>query len=617
MKTFVILLFAAASICAQISPGGATSVKSYGAYGDGVHDDTAAFVQAVAASVATGAKSVYIPPGTYLIGNPSGITLQQDGLELFGGGQGISTLVLPSVATNGNAAVISMVGSFQKVHDISIHGGDTGIAYLIAITAGAFRATVERVECYLTGAQCVSTYQPYQQTEHGIVSRGYQYALIQDNYVHDTHNTAFGVNSAGNTFRRNRITRSGINSLQHAFYIQVGANLIVDNIIEYEGGYCFHVFPGGPNQDNSGNRIVDNRCINPNTGYVAWTGSYASSNQVSELPLGTSTTRYLTLEGNYFFKGSTGAIPGGWNIHNPVLVTGNTFEGTAPSFGDYAVVTGNFFRGEGLGVGKFSTVTGNTFAGFVGGTSVWLDDHSSFVSNAVDGTGETVKSFINWTGDDVDISANHFVFTGGSIIGQQSGGGRVHDNSFIQQDINSYIAWWPYPTTSLSFFGNSCVGGQPIGIASLNLSLYNNDCAFGTIARRGAMAVTRSAGKLVPVTHAPGSLGDLIPGKLVKVVGGNSQPLSTSDNTFFGISITDLNTNDGGGAYYAGQPGTDFSGLLTDGPWVSGDYGVPSTVIAGKIHDIGPLEPPTGSCIRFLDSGSAAGSATVRVVRTM
>lgn len=47
------------------------NVRSYGAVGDGVVDDTAAFQAAIAACIAAGARDVYVPGGTYLLSNPS------------------------------------------------------------------------------------------------------------------------------------------------------------------------------------------------------------------------------------------------------------------------------------------------------------------------------------------------------------------------------------------------------------------------------------------------------------------------------------------------------------------------------------------------------------------
>ena len=55
------------------------NVKDFGAKGDGVTDDTAAFEEALASAAARGGGIVYAPPGSYLIREPliveSGVTL--------------------------------------------------------------------------------------------------------------------------------------------------------------------------------------------------------------------------------------------------------------------------------------------------------------------------------------------------------------------------------------------------------------------------------------------------------------------------------------------------------------------------------------------------------------
>lgn len=56
-------------------------VKDYGAVGDGVHDDTQAFVDAIAAAVVMGGAEIFVPPGKYLI--KSTLTLQ-NGVSLRG-----------------------------------------------------------------------------------------------------------------------------------------------------------------------------------------------------------------------------------------------------------------------------------------------------------------------------------------------------------------------------------------------------------------------------------------------------------------------------------------------------------------------------------------------------
>jgi hypothetical protein len=84
------------------------SVKDFGAVGDGVTDDTAAFAAAVTAALASPFKAVYVPAGSYYLA--SGIVVDgttADRFTLFGDGrasdiwsdQAVSTLDLKGVAT--------------------------------------------------------------------------------------------------------------------------------------------------------------------------------------------------------------------------------------------------------------------------------------------------------------------------------------------------------------------------------------------------------------------------------------------------------------------------------------------------------------------------------------
>lgn len=62
------------------------NVKDYGAKGDGVTDDRAAF-QATLAAIPTGGGVCYVPAWTYVIGAPH-ITISASNIHLQGAGQG-------------------------------------------------------------------------------------------------------------------------------------------------------------------------------------------------------------------------------------------------------------------------------------------------------------------------------------------------------------------------------------------------------------------------------------------------------------------------------------------------------------------------------------------------
>ena len=80
------------------------SVKSYGAVGDGVTNDTAAFAAALSSLAAAGGGVCTVPPGTYMIA-ASGITAPftpavSSGMHLRGAGSGQSILKINGMPTN-------------------------------------------------------------------------------------------------------------------------------------------------------------------------------------------------------------------------------------------------------------------------------------------------------------------------------------------------------------------------------------------------------------------------------------------------------------------------------------------------------------------------------------
>lgn len=78
------------------------NVKDYGAIGDGVHDDTAAFQAASHATASQGGGTIYVPQGSYVVS--SAISMAGDGINVIGDGIGINggtTILLASATQNG------------------------------------------------------------------------------------------------------------------------------------------------------------------------------------------------------------------------------------------------------------------------------------------------------------------------------------------------------------------------------------------------------------------------------------------------------------------------------------------------------------------------------------
>jgi len=99
------------------------NVRDYGAVGDGITDDTAAALAALAAAK-LGSKCLYFPKGNYLVQQP----LQLDGgITAYGDGITATQILrtsLASVQINGEAvyAVFYVAGGWNHIHDMSITG---------------------------------------------------------------------------------------------------------------------------------------------------------------------------------------------------------------------------------------------------------------------------------------------------------------------------------------------------------------------------------------------------------------------------------------------------------------------------------------------------------------
>jgi hypothetical protein len=99
--------------------------QDFGAVGDNSTDDSAAFQAAF-----TAGSNVYVPPGTYYLGNTA-LTVTNEAFRLFGAGLGVSVL-----RWNGSSGGISVSQSSAAYHteisDISLHQSGAGVGTAIA-----------------------------------------------------------------------------------------------------------------------------------------------------------------------------------------------------------------------------------------------------------------------------------------------------------------------------------------------------------------------------------------------------------------------------------------------------------------------------------------------------
>jgi hypothetical protein len=127
-----------------------------GAVGDGVSDDTAVLLAALAAVPATGGV-VYLPAGSYLISGAAALTLATAGTVLRGAGAEATKLIIGGSFTGPSA--ISITAYNCQVADLSIVGASTTTtsnpaANAITIT-GVRRARITRVNFFNVNGWCV------------------------------------------------------------------------------------------------------------------------------------------------------------------------------------------------------------------------------------------------------------------------------------------------------------------------------------------------------------------------------------------------------------------------------------------------------------------------------
>jgi hypothetical protein len=125
----------------------ALSVKNFGAYGDGIADDTAA----IQAAMDTG-NAVYIPAGTYNIS--TSLKIKTYGQKIYGDGQELSILKITGTS---DCFTMDVGRTLNRIHfsDFQILGTtNSGIGINIPSTCNTYMSTFHRM-FIVTGQQCM------------------------------------------------------------------------------------------------------------------------------------------------------------------------------------------------------------------------------------------------------------------------------------------------------------------------------------------------------------------------------------------------------------------------------------------------------------------------------
>jgi len=199
------------------------SVKDFGAVGDGVADDTAA----VQAALNSGAASVYVPAGIYLMGTDSALTVPA-GTTVRGDGP--NTILLK---TSGTADVFSTTGNNVTIESLRIEGPDNTSVDGIVFN-NCSRVRVRHVQGYRLASTVTVG-----------LSINCDDVLIQDVFSDDNTQQGVHLNKATRAVVRDCYsTGIGSSSLHHGFYIGNCTDIEIANC-RAEGCYGagLHFYP--------------------------------------------------------------------------------------------------------------------------------------------------------------------------------------------------------------------------------------------------------------------------------------------------------------------------------------------------------------------------------------
>jgi len=185
-----------------------TSVKDYGATGDGLSDDTNAIINALAAS-----DAVYLPEGEYL--TSATITLTS-GQSLYGAGAS-SVIKANSASFN----VIEVTEDYARIADLKIEGGDIGIK-LYGLTRPCVQTSVTDVT--IVGANIGVQLDGYTNPSYPCYWNNFTRVLVEQPTTYGFHLTKSGAGDTpnANKFYACRAYSHGVDTTGAGFYIEHG-----------------------------------------------------------------------------------------------------------------------------------------------------------------------------------------------------------------------------------------------------------------------------------------------------------------------------------------------------------------------------------------------------------
>jgi hypothetical protein len=192
------------------------SVKDFGAYGNGLNDDTLAIQKALAAH-----DNVYLPPGTYFI---SGTITLGERQSLRGAGQ-VSVLECQDNSFN----AIEVIADFATLANFRIQGGDIGIK-LYGVAKPCVQTAVTDITIF--AANIGVQLDGHDDTNKPCYWNNFDRVLVEQPVLHGIHLTKTGDGDTpnANKFHACRVYSHGSDISGHGFYVEHGAfnNAFID-----------------------------------------------------------------------------------------------------------------------------------------------------------------------------------------------------------------------------------------------------------------------------------------------------------------------------------------------------------------------------------------------------
>lgn len=242
------------------------NVRDKGAVGDGVTDDTAAFVAALAA--ATG--DIHVPPGTYLLS--AGLTFPSTkGIALIGVGesrQSANDYPVRLTFTHASGPAVRLMASGQSIQNMVIEG--TGARALATLDATSFGVLVDGPDTSTGSPGNCSLRNVFiaGHPSHALMISGPVFMLRLDGVaIRNVRGHGIFVEDGTYTGRTNTGRTGGIIASHIRTYATGGHDVVLGNLDDY-GCYRFHLTDadfdgrgGGAGAINASIKLADAACV--------------------------------------------------------------------------------------------------------------------------------------------------------------------------------------------------------------------------------------------------------------------------------------------------------------------------------------------------------------------